>query len=49
MLANAKSRLDDPTAAQQRFYSLFLRSGRENFHYPFASVAELGFRITATR
>jgi RNA polymerase sigma-70 factor (ECF subfamily) len=38
MSADAKSRFDDPAAAQQRFLSLFLRSEREVFRYVAALV-----------
>jgi RNA polymerase sigma-70 factor, ECF subfamily len=38
MSANSTGRFDDPTAAQQRFLSLFLRSEREVFRYVAALV-----------
>jgi RNA polymerase sigma-70 factor (ECF subfamily) len=38
MLADSKRRFDDPTGAQQRFLSLFLRSEREIFRYVAALV-----------
>jgi len=38
MIADSKHRFDDPSAAQQRFLSLFLRSEREVFRYVAALV-----------
>src|SRR5512137_113821 len=38
MSADSQRRFDDPTAAQQRFLSLFLRSEREVFRYVAAMV-----------